>query len=75
MNLTLNNLQGLICHKTQQTKPNQTNCASFMCVCVYALLLIPNLTKAKELSLPFYLPIAEVIRDKFTLIPRALAIK
>ena len=22
--LALNNLQGLICHKTQQTKPNQT---------------------------------------------------
>ena len=25
MDLALNNLQRLICHKTQQTKPNQTN--------------------------------------------------
>ena len=25
MDLTLNNLQRLICHKTQQTKPNQTS--------------------------------------------------
>ena len=25
MNLTLNNLQRLICHKAQQTKPNQTS--------------------------------------------------
>ena len=24
MDLALNNLQGLICHKTKQTKPNQT---------------------------------------------------
>ena len=24
MNLALNNLQRLICHKTQQTKPNQS---------------------------------------------------
>ena len=28
MDLALNNLQGLICHKTQQTKPNQTKPAS-----------------------------------------------
>ena len=25
MDLALNNLEMLICHKTQQTKPNQTN--------------------------------------------------
>ena len=25
MNMALNNLQRLICHKTQQTKPNQSN--------------------------------------------------
>ena len=28
MDLALNNLQRLICHKTKQTKPNQTKTAS-----------------------------------------------
>ncbi len=38
MDLALNNLQGLICHKTQQTKPNQlernyeTSMLMFVCV-------------------------------------------
>ena len=31
MDLALNNLQRLICHKTQQTKSNQTNLSSFFC--------------------------------------------
>ena len=29
MDLTLNNLQRLICHKTQQTKPNQPKCMHY----------------------------------------------
>ena len=35
MDLALNNLQRLIWHKTQQTKPNQPNLsnAQFVCVC------------------------------------------
>ena len=35
MDLALNNLQRLICHKTQQTKPNQTNIDNFLTVIVF----------------------------------------
>ena len=37
MDLALDNLQRLVCHKTHQTKPNQTKPYpghSFVCVCV-----------------------------------------
>ena len=34
MDLVLNNLEGLICHKTQQTKPKNIFCELFEYECV-----------------------------------------
>ena len=40
MDLALNNLERLICHKTQQTKPNQTKVVVFLFSVIIIIIII-----------------------------------
>ena len=56
MDLALNNLQRLICHKTQQTKPNQTY------NCLLRIIIISYLKPYNCMNYQYYFGVLEIIQ-------------